>query len=109
MRIFGRQEESSNTDTDQQAPHSNAPISRGEGAGEIEWTTEERTTGTSHSAPLADDLIRRVILATKSWATANGMSNLPDAVIFEQALSILNSVNRNAPPLPVPAPKLDAE
>jgi hypothetical protein len=45
----------------------------------------------------ANDLIRRVIKAIDDWARANGLNALPRHIIFEQALSILNAIDRNSP------------
>ena len=45
----------------------------------------------------ANDLIRRVIKAIDDWARANGLDALPRHIVFEQALSILNAIDRNSP------------
>jgi hypothetical protein len=44
----------------------------------------------------ADDLIRRVMITIDEWAAANGLSNLPRKVIFEQALSIMTALYENS-------------
>lgn len=46
---------------------------------------------------IANDLIRRVGFAIDDWAHSNGLTALPKQIIFEQALSILNAIDRNIP------------
>ncbi len=46
---------------------------------------------------ITNDLIRRVMAAIDDWARANRMNSLPKHIIFEQALSILNAIDRNLP------------
>lgn len=46
---------------------------------------------------LANDLVRRVMKAIDDWAHANGADAVPRHIIFEQALSILNAIDRNLP------------
>lgn len=41
---------------------------------------------------LAEDLLRRVRHAIQEWTTANRLGHLPEEVVFEQAVSILNSM-----------------
>lgn len=45
----------------------------------------------------ADDLVRRVMAAIDEWARANGLSALPRHIFFQQALSVLNAIDRNFP------------
>ena len=47
--------------------------------------------------PLANDLILRVMKAIDDWARANKLTSLPRRVAFEQALSILNALDRSFP------------
>jgi hypothetical protein len=51
--------------------------------------------GSAPSDPLADDLIRRVLAAIEGWTKANGLTALPAHIAFEQALSILNAMDRS--------------
>ena len=44
---------------------------------------------------LAADLIRRVEKAIDEWARANELGSLPHKIIFQQALSILNALDRS--------------
>jgi hypothetical protein len=44
--------------------------------------------------PVADDLMRRVISAIDDWIIANGLDALPRHIAFQQALSILNALDR---------------
>lgn len=53
--------------------------------------------GGTRQDPLADDLIVRVLKAMEDWARANGLSSLPRHIVFEQALSILNAMDRSFP------------
>jgi len=46
---------------------------------------------------VTDDLVRRVLTAIDEWARINGLNALPRRIIFQQALSILNAVDRNFP------------
>jgi hypothetical protein len=46
---------------------------------------------------VANDLVRRVMKAIDEWAQANGADAVPRHIIFEQALSILNAIDRNFP------------
>lgn len=54
-------------------------------------------TGTRTPDPLADDLTRRVMVAIGEWITANNLESIPRHVAFEQALSILNAIDRSFP------------
>ena len=47
--------------------------------------------------PVANDLVRRVMKAIDEWAQVNGAGAVPRHIIFEQALSILNAIDRNLP------------
>ena len=44
------------------------------------------------TSPLADDLIRRIVIAIDEWAAENNLSNLPRKIIFEQALAIMTAL-----------------
>jgi hypothetical protein len=46
---------------------------------------------------VANDLVRRVMKAIDDWSHANGADAVPRHIIFEQALSILNAIDRNLP------------
>lgn len=46
------------------------------------------------SDPVADDLVRRVIQAIDGWIIDNGLEKLPRQIAFQQALSILNALDR---------------
>ena len=46
----------------------------------------------SSGVPLADDLIRRIVVAIDEWAADNNLSSLPRKIVFEQALSIMNTL-----------------
>lgn len=46
------------------------------------------------SDPVADDLMRRVIQAIDSWIIDNHLDRLPRHIVFQQVLSILNSLSR---------------
>lgn len=48
--------------------------------------------------PLADDLIRRVLRAIDEWMVHNDVNGLPPHIAFQQALSILNALDRSAFP-----------
>jgi hypothetical protein len=39
-----------------------------------------------------------VVAAIDEWAAANGLNAIPRNIIFQQALSILNAVDRNLTP-----------
>lgn len=58
-----------------------------------------RDAGGSPSRPaddaLAEDLMRRVGTAIEDWATANDLRSVPRHIIFEQAMSILNAMDRS--------------
>jgi len=47
---------------------------------------------------ITNDLIRRVLSAIDEWAKVNKLNALPKHIIFEQALSILNAIDRHRPP-----------
>ena len=53
--------------------------------------------GPASGDPMADDLIRRVMAAIDGWIRANGLTALPPHIAFEQALSILNAMDRSFP------------
>jgi hypothetical protein len=53
--------------------------------------------GSTDSDPIAADLIRRVLAAIDGWKRDNNLSALPPRIAFEQALSILNALDRNSP------------
>lgn len=53
------------------------------------------STARPKTEPLADDLMQRVTKAMDEWARANGLSNLPQKVIFQQVLSIMNAFYKN--------------
>lgn len=44
---------------------------------------------------IADDLVRRVVAAIDEWARVNKLNAMPRHIIFQQALSIMNAVDRN--------------
>jgi hypothetical protein len=46
------------------------------------------------SDPVADDLMRRVVKAIDDWIIDNGLTALPRNIAFQQALSILNALDR---------------
>jgi hypothetical protein len=48
--------------------------------------------------PLADDLIRRVLRAIDEWMVHNDVNGLPPHIAFQQALSMLNAIDRSAFP-----------
>ena len=43
---------------------------------------------------MTQDLMRLVGSAIEEWARLYGMENLPKKIIFQQALTILNSMNK---------------
>lgn len=45
----------------------------------------------SNGDPLADDLIRRVVVAIDAWARDNDLDSLPREIVVEQALGILSA------------------
>lgn len=49
------------------------------------------------SDPISADLIRRVLAAIDGWKRDNNLNSLPPRIAFEQALSILNALDRNFP------------
>ena len=48
--------------------------------------------------PLADDLVRRVLQAIEGWVVDNHLESLPRHIAFQQALSVLNALDRSAFP-----------
>jgi len=50
------------------------------------------------SRDVTEDLVRRVVAAIDEWAFANDLNTMPRNVVFQQALSILNAVDRNLTP-----------
>jgi hypothetical protein len=44
------------------------------------------------ATPLAESLIRKIVIAIDEWATESGLSSLPRKVIFEQALAIMTTL-----------------
>lgn len=56
--------------------------------------TNRPQAATAASDPLADDLMRRVFRAIDSWIADNHLDTLPRHLAFQQALSILNALDR---------------
>ena len=63
----------------------------------IAGAPEATRPGAPSGDPMANDLIRRVMAAIDGWIRANGLTALPPHIAFEQALSILNAMDRSFP------------
>jgi len=64
----------------------------------VKDVSSQQQTNRIQGRDVTEDLIRRVGAAIDDWARINGLSVLPRHIIFQQALSILNAVDRNITP-----------
>jgi hypothetical protein len=64
----------------------------------IRSTAPTPRNGGPHDRDVTEDLVRRVGAALDEWAAVNGLNAIPRNIIFQQALSILNAVDRNLTP-----------
>jgi len=64
----------------------------------VRSTAPAPRNGGRQDRDVTEDLVRRVVAAIDEWAAVNGLQAMPRNIIFQQALSILNAVDRNLAP-----------